>query len=433
MATHREVLTEGVLKELKPGEKPRWVWDAEYRRLAVLVHPSGRRTFYLVRKFEGRTEKLALGTWPDMKVRAARAEAEHYGGQYRPDLSPLVERRKRRAKAEAAVSLAKAWEEYKRVRLIRADARRERVVRFEEYNWTRHLKPRLGALPVNKLDPKEVVLPWFEAVTEAAGKVAANRSRTLLGAIVKTWAARVREPIQNPIAGSVVKRHREDGREVYFQPGQLRAWWGGVLSWERDGAEMLAALMLTAARQGNLRAMRWEEVDWQGLTWTVPRERTKAGTRAIVLPLNRAAAGTLVARWVRMGRPAAGLVFPRADGGMRTEVRDVWDRVLRTAGLAGFTPHDCRRTFATHAAEAGLDTAIIAYLLGHIDKTVIGRYRKITTAAAAAGSEEAARALLRPAGLMVEDFFRGLPSVDMMRPMEESGQLVLFPGIAGGD
>ena len=39
---------------------------------------------------------------------------------------------------------------------------------------------------------------------------------------------------------------------------------------------MLEFLILTAARSGEVRGMRWSEIDWNGKVWTIPAERMKA-------------------------------------------------------------------------------------------------------------------------------------------------------------
>ena len=39
----------------------------------------------------------------------------------------------------------------------------------------------------------------------------------------------------------------------------------------------LEAVILTAARSGEIRGARWSELDLEAATWTVPADRMKAG------------------------------------------------------------------------------------------------------------------------------------------------------------
>src|SRR5207249_2565927 len=54
------------------------------------------------------------------------------------------------------------------------------------------------------------------------------------------------------------------------------------------GRLALEALILTAARSGEVRGACWSEVDLEAATWTVPAERMKAG-KPHVVPLSPAA------------------------------------------------------------------------------------------------------------------------------------------------
>ncbi len=56
---------------------------------------------------------------------------------------------------------------------------------------------------------------------------------------------------------------------------------------EREGvsASALEFIILTALRSGEGRGARWEEVDWEQRTWTVPGERMKRG-KAHHVPLS---------------------------------------------------------------------------------------------------------------------------------------------------
>ena len=59
---------------------------------------------------------------------------------------------------------------------------------------------------------------------------------------------------------------------------------------ERDGIAPLALrfAILTAARTGEVRGMRWREVDLEGKVWVVPGDRMKAArTHRVPLSLPR--------------------------------------------------------------------------------------------------------------------------------------------------
>ena len=77
----------------------------------------------------------------------------------------------------------------------------------------------------------------------------------------------------------------------------------------RTAALAFAFLVLTAARSGEVRGMRWSEV--QGDTWTVPGERMKGG-REHRVPLSGRALETL--NEARELADGSGFVFPSTAG-----------------------------------------------------------------------------------------------------------------------
>ena len=144
-------LTEEVVKGLKPRAGRWWCWDTKVAGFAVLVHPGGVKTFYLVRRHGGKVEKLTFGTWPKVKVAAARGRAADKAGDYGKGKSPVQAKRAEKAAAlaekaaaRAAVPVAEAWGAYKVARLANADERRKRAVRFEVWTWGKRVKRRSG-------------------------------------------------------------------------------------------------------------------------------------------------------------------------------------------------------------------------------------------------------------------------------------------------
>ena len=156
-----------------------------------------------------------------------------------------------------------------------------------------------------------VLRPVWERVPETASRVRQRIEAVLDAARVKGW--RIGE---NPA------RWKGHLAGELPQPGKVkRVEHRPALPWERMG-EFIAALderdgiaalalrfvILTAARSGEVRKMRWREVDLGAKVWTVPGERMKAGKTHRV-PLSPAALEAL--ETVRpLAKGAADLVFP---------------------------------------------------------------------------------------------------------------------------
>lgn len=89
-----------------------------------------------------------------------------------------------------------------------------------------------------------------------------------------------------------------------------------------------------------------------------------------------------VAAWLELRGMAPGPLFcPVSNGGYvfvgklhPQTVTDIMREISVELGLVKFTPHDLRRSFATHLMDAGAPIPLVAELLGHSNVKVTARY-----------------------------------------------------------
>lgn len=139
---------------------------------------------------------------------------------------------------------------------------------------------------------------------------------------------------------------------------------------------MVLVSLNTGMRQGEVFGLTWTEVDLARREITVDGAKAKSGqTRHI--PLNDEAWSVLT-DWKSQadGEAPAGkaLVFPSRDGQPFNNVRKSWEAVLETAEITDFRWHDLRHTFASKLVMAGVDLNTVRELLGHSDIKMTLRY-----------------------------------------------------------
>ena len=77
--------------------------------------------------------------------------------------------------------------------------------------------------------------------------------------------------------------------------------------------------------------------------------------------------------------PVDGLVFCNRNGTPYKSFRSAFEKAVRKAGLADFTFHDLRHTFASRLVMSGVDLPTVKELLGHKDISMTLRYTHLST------------------------------------------------------
>ena len=132
--------------------------------------------------------------------------------------------------------------------------------------------------------------------------------------------------------------------------------------------EPLVVLALnTGARKGELLSLRWKDVSLAAATLSFPQ--TKNGTRRDI-PINSEALAALrrLKRFASKER-----VFGREDR-PSFDVRSAWETALKEAEIESFRFHDLRHTYASWAAQSGMDIRRLQRLLGHKTLAMTQRY-----------------------------------------------------------
>lgn len=167
---------------------------------------------------------------------------------------------------------------------------------------------------------------------------------------------------------------REKGHHAALPWAAMPAFMAALAQREGIAARALEFLVLTAARSGEARGVRWSEIDLERAIWTVPAQRMKGG-REHRVPLSAAAIAALETMMPLRPRktedvPGA-LVFP---GLRRAPMSDMTlGAVMKRMKVEGATPHGMRSAFrdwATEDAAAPFEVAEMA--LAHVvgDETV---------------------------------------------------------------
>lgn len=277
MATGINRLTAIKVKNLsKPGRY------ADGGGLYLVITPAGARKWVFRYQVNGRRRDAGLGSAVFVPLVEARDAAEKARRQIREGTDPIVERRKARMIVptfRAAATMA--HDEYKPTWKNEKHAA-QWLATLQQYAFA-----TLGDVPVDRIAAEvrdTLAKPWLE-VPETARRV-----RQRIGAVLDWSHSKGFRPTALDMRGitkGLPKQPKAD-RNFDAMPWQEVPSFVGALRESTATPSIRRAfefLILTAVRSGEVRGMRWNEVDAQAKVWSVPAERMKAGkAHAIPLP-----------------------------------------------------------------------------------------------------------------------------------------------------
>jgi integrase len=130
---------------------------------------------------------------------------------------------------------------------------------------------------------------------------------------------------------------------------------------------LVIAALHTGFRKSELLALRWANVDFRHRLIKVEAAYSKTH-EARSVPMTETLTATLKSLKISAPSDSTDLVF-----GYRN-VTHTFARAVKRAGIAHFTFHDLRHTFASRLVMAGADLATVKELMGHKHITMTLRY-----------------------------------------------------------
>ena len=372
-------LTDVEARKSSPREKQYRLADSGGMYLEV--KPSGAKYWRLKYRFAGKEKVLALGVYPTVSLKDARAKRDAakklLADGVDPGAAKQAEKRTLRLNAENSFeAIAREWHAKFSPELSESHAKRN-LRRLEA-----HAFPWLGGRPIADIEPPEV-LEVLQRIERKGTIETAHRVRVLIGQVMRYAVAtgRARRDIAADLRGAIppaaVKHHA-----AVTDPKQIGALLRAIDGYEGT-AVVSAALRLAPLvfqRPGELRQAEWQEFDLDAALWTVPAarmKRKKAGKEFgpdHLVPLSTQAVDILRELHALTGRGR--YVFPSLRGPQRPMSDMALSAAFKRMGFDSETalPHGWRATARTLAVEAlHVPAEIVELQLSHEVRDSLGR------------------------------------------------------------
>ncbi len=359
------MVTDVKAKNAKPQNRPYKLMDGY--GLFLHVMPGGTKSWRYSFRFNGKAQTLTLGRYPAVSIREARKRRERARALLEDGINPILDAKKKKAqkKGKTFELIALEWWDTQKDGWSKAHA--DAVLK----SLQKEAFPALGKFNVDEITPLQV-LEVLKAVESRGALEMARKVKQRLAAVFR-FAVQTGRAKYNPAADmkGVIKARKVKhmpALPIEEMPLFLRTL--SIIRIHVTTKLALRFLILTAARNGEVRGATWGEIDREKREWRIPAERMKMDREHIV-PLSRQALAVLDEASRLSGD--SGLIFP----GIRQEATMLSENTLQYAlnrmGYKGVaTVHGFRTVFSTYCNEAGKwNPDAIERALAHQDRNSI--------------------------------------------------------------
>lgn len=311
--------------------------------LMLVVTSKSSASWKLRAMVAGKRRDIGLGSLKVLSLAEARDKASDLRRQIAQGIDPIAERKKvadpvptfREAAASVHEEHKAAWKNGK-----------------HQDQWintlTTYAFPQLGDRLVNDIEGpiiRDVLAPIWLAKPETARRV-----RQRIGAVLDWSYAKGYRPTEAPmrsLSKGLPRQPRKDGHFAAMAFTDVPKLIARLRERSSVGRLAMEALILTAARSGEIRGATWSEVDLDAGMWTVPADRMKMG-KVHHVPLAPEAVDVF-RRAEALRVPCSDLVFPGQR--LKNQLSDMTLLKVMRDMETGVTVHGFRSAFRDWVAE----------------------------------------------------------------------------------
>ncbi|QBQ56226.1 tyrosine-type recombinase/integrase [Nitrosococcus wardiae] len=359
--------TDRAIRALKSQDQRYEVLEDGRTGLRLRVSTAGRKSWLFTYRKGGKLNRITLGVYPEMSLAQAREEVSQRRSLLNRGLDPAHIERTHKEEERQAPTMAQLAELY----LERYAKAKKRSWREDERLLKKDVLPRWGHRKAKDIVRRDVVM-LLDDIIDRGSPIVANRT---LACVRKMFNyALERSLIEMNPCSAVKMPGKERKRDRVLNEEEIRTFWHGLKE-ARILLPIRLALQLqlvTAQRKGELIRAEWSHFDFASGWWTIPAERTK-NHLAHRVPLSPLALESI--EGLRGFHPL--FLFPSRNGEkplLDTSIDHAVRKNLDVLGITPFTPHDLRRTAASHMTGMGISRLVVSKILNHAENGVTAVY-----------------------------------------------------------
>ncbi|UVC12836.1 tyrosine-type recombinase/integrase [Mesorhizobium onobrychidis] len=353
-------------------------FDTVVKGLALRVSTGGAKSWYAVYGPPAKRQWLKLGTYPETPLgseKGARQKARDTRAKVGEGGDPAADR-KAQAASQTAADLVDNY--------IARHASTKRSGDEIARRLRKNVKDVIGDVKLSVLHRRDIT-KCIDAVKDRGAHVEANRLFEDVRAMVR-WA-RGRGDLDTNLVEGMRKPTETTERDRVLSADEIKTMWKALpdADMRESTRRILRLCLVTGQRVGEVAGMSRDEFDLTRGIWIIPAARAK-NKREHMVPLSDMAIEIIAAQLAdatalaeRKDRQLPQFVFPAPGGRVAVSGASVPKAVKREEitkrgvptimGVEPWTPHDLRRTAATHMEEIGISPFVIGHVLNHVSAT----------------------------------------------------------------
>lgn len=341
----QQSLTELTIRKAKPADKRYDLFDASARGLGLRVAISGTKSWFIMRRFNGRMLRITFGRYPEISLANARLKV--------PEV--LREMADGRTQGQRKTDLFKiVLEEW-----LKKDQAKNKSVHQVKMAMYLHALPALGNMSVTSITKRDVN-KMIDKVVDAGSPVAANRILAYTKRFF-SWCKERDILDQSPVE-AIKLPSKENDRDRVLNLGEIKSFWISCDKMGYPWGPIFQLLLLTGARLKEISQASWSEISISDRTLDLPGSRTK-NERAHQIQLSVQTLKILLSLPKVEGQD---FLFSTNGKTPVSGFSKVKKRLDMLCGVTNWRFHDLRRSFATHSSEKlSVSPVIVDKILNH--------------------------------------------------------------------
>jgi len=339
------------IENARPGDKDRKLHDE--KGLYLVVAASGSKRWYLKYRYHNKEKKMSLGAYPEVTLKAARNRREEARAMLAEGKDP--QREKQVSKLSAKVAAANTFGAIARELNDKRAADGLAATTLKKDEWQLGLlEPSLGRLPITDITAP-LLFSVLQEVHTSDKRETARRLRAYVGRVVQhaTLTGRA-QTNPAPMLARALAAPKVKHYPAIVDPKKV-----GVLLKAIDDYQgypsTSGALRLSPhvfQRPGEIRTMKWADIDLEQARWTIPASIMKM-RRPHHVPLSRQAVEII--RSMAATSNGSEFVFPTFHSPKKPISENAVNQALRRMGYGGtMTAHGFRSTASSLLNESKL-------------------------------------------------------------------------------